>query len=113
MDAFAAIIIVIVAFIVILCLDAFFIYLPGLRIKRKVDGVEKKIKNLITTVNANITPLLEVSIEDFVALVKNTSSFETKVNDTIESYGCLFCLIADPADRMEFCNGNFLKPISL
>lgn len=113
MDAIVVIIIVIVAFIIVLCLDAFFIYLPGERIKRKVDGVEKKIKNLINTVDTNITPLLKISIEDFVALVENTSRFETKVDNTIESFGCLFCLLTDPSNRMEFCSGNFLKPISI
>lgn len=113
MEAAVAIIIVIVAFLVILCLNAYFIYLPSQRIKRKVDGVEKKIGGLITTIDTNLEPLLKMSAEDFIALAENTTRFETKVDDTVESYGCLFCLITSPRERMEFCNGNFLKPISL
>nr|QBK91036.1 MAG: uncharacterized protein LCPAC202_00100 [Pithovirus LCPAC202] len=113
MDAIIAIIIVIVAFLIILCINAFFIYLPGQRIKRKVDGVEKKIGGLITTIDTNLEPLLKMSAEDFITLVESTTRFETKVNETIEAFGCTYCLITGPEDRMKFCDGNFLKPISL
>ena len=113
MEAVVAIIIVIVVFLVIICMNAFFIYLPSQRIRSKVDGVKKKIDGLITTIDTNLVPLLEMSDKDFTSLAERTSIFETKVDDTIESYGCLFCLITSPRERMEFCNGNFLKPISL
>lgn len=93
MDAIIAIIIVIVAFLIILCINAFFIYLPGQRIKRKVDGVEKKIGGLITTIDTNLEPLLKMTAEDFIALAETTTRFETKVNEAVKSIECIIEII--------------------
>ncbi len=93
MEAVVAVIIVIVAFIIILILNAIFIYLPSQRIRRKVDDVEKKIGGLITTIDTNLEPLLKMTAEDFIALAEKTTKFETKVNEAVKSIECIIEII--------------------
>nr|QBK90935.1 MAG: uncharacterized protein LCPAC201_02360 [Pithovirus LCPAC201] len=110
MDTITVLIIAIVAVIVVIFLNTFFMYLPIQRIGEQVGTTTKDIKGLVSIIEKDIVPIIEKSAGDFITLINRGLTIETKINNIIESAECIVCKLTGP--NSEICDGDALKPVS-
>lgn len=107
MDTITALIIAIVAVIVIIFLNTFFMYLPIQRISEEVGTTTKDIQSLVAVVEKDIVPIIEKGAIDFITLINRGLVIETKIDNIIDSAECIVC-----KSLPSICDGDVLKPIS-
>ncbi len=113
MDTIIALIIAIVAVIVIIFLNTFFMYLPIQRISEQVGTTTKGIDFLTSTVEKDLLPIVEKGANDFITLINRGLSLETKIDGIIIKSECAICKFASsPLLGLDICDGDVLKPLS-
>ena len=110
MDTITALIIAIVAVIVIIFLNTFFMYLPIQRVSEQVGTTTKDIQTLVAVVKKDIVPIVEKGANDFITLINRGLAVETKIDNIIASAECVVCKLTGP--NSEICDGDVLKSVS-
>lgn len=110
MDTITGLIIAIVAVIVVIFLNTFFMYLPIQNIGEQVNTTTNDIKGLVSIIEKDVVPIVERGAGDFITLINRGLAIETKIDNIIESAECIVCKLTGP--NSEICDGDVLKPVS-